>query len=283
MQVHYNKDTEFGPSGEEQVSSSIGIWAWFRSLRMPNLLLVVLLFVFGAEQAGALELCLAVLSGMLGGNWHNDWCDKQADAINRPGTNPLQNKKGRVAFLLILSPWIFTLALSLVWWQLLPAKLLPVMLALTFAYNKKLQHIPLIGNLSIALLIALTVWMALRPDLNQRTDYFLFIHLAFWATLAREWIKTIQDRMGDMLFKRNTGALLTDQQLRLSASAALAIALVPSFGLESMEKEPASFWLWGVWLGALLSVVALWKLSAKQSSLVLKVYMLYGLLGILLI
>ena len=281
--MHYHKDTEFGPSGEEQVSSSIGIWAWFRSLRMPNLLMVVLLFVFGAEQAGAQGLCLAVLLGMMGGNWHNDWCDKQADAINRPGTNPLLNKTGRVAFLLILSPWIGTMVLSLVWWQFLPAKLLPVMLALTFAYNKKLQHIPLLGNLSIAVLIALTVWMALRPDLNQRTDYFLFINLAFWTTLAREWIKTIQDRKGDMLFKRNTGALLTDLQLRIAASAALVIALAPSYGFESMENAPANFWLWGVWLGAFLSVVALWKLSAKQSALVLKVYMLYGLMGILLI
>jgi 4-hydroxybenzoate polyprenyltransferase len=281
-QVHYYKDTELEPLRREQVSQSIGIRAWVRSLRMPNLLLVVWLFVFGAEQTGELWLCLAIIAGMLGGNWHNDWCDKQADAINRPGTNPLHDKTGRVAFLLILSPWIFTLAVAVVWWQLLPAKLLPLMLALTFAYNKKLQHIPLVGNLSIALLIALTVGMALRPDLNQRTDYYLFINLAFWTNLAREWIKTIQDRKGDKLHKRNSGAIFTDQQLKIGACFCLVFALIPSLAMDFFEYSLKSLWLAGVWLGALGTFLSVWKLSAKHCSMTLKAYMAYGLMGILL-
>jgi geranylgeranylglycerol-phosphate geranylgeranyltransferase len=187
-----------------------------------------------------------------GGNVYNDLCDAEADRVNRPGTNAvglaISRRQAWIFYaLLTFSGMVLGLALSWVhrdsqsgaqsglavhsaWVGLLPM----ISALLLWAYSRRLQHMPLAGNLSVAVLIALAVlfpaWSAplwLQPaDWQEGSgrDVLAFALLAAFATWTREWIKDLQDRDGDRAAGGKTAALL------LSPSAnriGLLVTLLP--------------------------------------------------------
>lgn len=214
--------------------------AFLRLIRWPNLLMVILsmgLLLYLLIKSG---LGLAAGSGMTSGEFWllvvsvlltaiagyviNDLKDLKTDAINKPGKNvfeeTLTKKQGMVLY------WFFVLG------GILAGGVLSFMLGKTsyiliyiltagllWFYTARYQCQPLVGNLVVAFLSALSfglVWLYELMALQRysiavdRSHLFLvnklvliYMGFAFLVTLLREIVKDIEDEKGD----RQTGCL----------------------------------------------------------------------------
>jgi len=214
--------------------------AFLRLIRWPNLLMVILsmgLLLYLLIKPG---LGLAAGSGMTSGEFWllvvsvlltaiagyviNDLKDLKTDAINKPGKNvfeeTLTKKQGMVLY------WFFVLG------GILAGGVLSFMLGKTsyiliyiltagllWFYTARYQCQPLVGNLVVAFLSALSfglVWLYELMALQRysiavdRSHLFLvnklvliYMGFAFLVTLLREIVKDIEDEKGD----RQTGCL----------------------------------------------------------------------------
>jgi len=211
--------------------------AFFRIIRPVNLLIlafaqvaafavIALLGERAAQQwaSDAVPFGLLLASTLLvcaGGNIINDLFDRSADAINKPGRNPVGLELPvRLTWLLY---GLLTLAgaglglslglsLQLGWVSVLPAAAALVL----WAYSRALQHWPFAGNLAVSLLVSLTV---LLPGLyflpqDSPSKNIVSITLGYFAALAglstwtREWVKDLEDRPGDQRAGARTAALV---------------------------------------------------------------------------
>jgi len=74
---------------------------------------------------------------------------------------------------------------------------------LLYYYSKKLKGIPLIGNISVSILIAISILIIALFDVPLQNNFFIFktiyllIGFAFFLNLIREIIKDIEDIKGD--------------------------------------------------------------------------------------
>jgi len=74
---------------------------------------------------------------------------------------------------------------------------------LLYYYSKKLKGIPLIGNISVSILIAISILIIALFDVPLQNNFFIFktiyllIGFAFFLNLVREIIKDIEDIKGD--------------------------------------------------------------------------------------
>jgi len=211
--------------------------AFFRIIRPLNLLIlafaqvaafaVLVLLHEGplpllATEATAFGLLLAsTLLICAGGNMINDLLDREADAINKPGANPVGRELPLrltwiVYGLMTLAGAAIGLNLGLTrqlgWVSALPGAAALVL----WAYSRSLQHWPLAGNLAVALLVSLTVLLPALyfspQDSLSRTitgvtlGYFAL--LAGLSTWTREWVKDLEDRPGDQRAGSRTAALV---------------------------------------------------------------------------
>ncbi len=136
------------------------------------------------------------------GNLHNDYEDQQVDKINKPSkTFPYSKTSFWLLFLLLnsvsilLGFAIFTL-LHFAIYTLLPIFLL-------YVYNKYLQKIAIIGNITVAFLSSLILILAanISGALNTNIHFADYINLlilsSFLISLSRELIKDCIDIKGD--------------------------------------------------------------------------------------
>lgn len=176
--------------------------AWLQLARLPNAAVAAGGVWLGhaclpgpvAWKAAALgSLAMALLAAA--GNMHNDVADLPIDRVNQPG-RPLPS--GAIRPRAALAAAAFCLALSLGFAFALgrPAGWLAASMGLLlYVYNIRLKGSPLIGNLAVAALCALAVYL---PELPHRPDYTLMPALfAFLTTLAREVAKDAEDVEGD--------------------------------------------------------------------------------------
>lgn len=144
-----------------------------------------------AASLGSLAMALLAAAG----NAHNDLLDLPVDRVNRPD-RPLPSGRLRpaaaaaAAALLALASLACAAALG---WG--PALLTAAMACLLAAYNLRLKALPLVGNLAVALLCALAVYLPELPDAPARTGIPALF--ALLATLARELAKDAEDMPGD--------------------------------------------------------------------------------------
>jgi geranylgeranylglycerol-phosphate geranylgeranyltransferase len=176
---------------------------WIKLARLPN----------AVTAAGGVWLGHACLPGPLAwktaalgsaamaflaaaGNMQNDVLDLQADRINRPD-RPLPS--GRVArgAVLSVSMALYLLALSIGFALGESEGFLTLgMGMLLWLYNLKLKSMPLWGNLAVAALCALAIYL---PELGRFPDFTAIpVLFAFLTTLAREVAKDAEDVAGDM-------------------------------------------------------------------------------------
>ncbi|MEO7779900.1 MAG: UbiA family prenyltransferase [Fibrobacteria bacterium] len=165
------------------VTAGVGVWLGHACLPGP--------FAFKAAVLGS--VAMAVLAAA--GNMQNDVLDLQVDRINRPD-RPLPS--GRIA------PGIArgaALALYLAAILLASAlggpegSLTAGMVLLLCLYNLKLKTLPLWGNMAVAVLCALAIYL---PELGRFPDFTAIpVLFAFLTTLAREVAKDAEDVAGD--------------------------------------------------------------------------------------
>ncbi len=165
------------------VTAGMGVWLGHACLPGP--------LAWKAAALGSAAMALLAAAG----NMQNDVLDLQVDRINRPDRPLPSGRVGRgsalaaaialyilavlIAFTLGRSEGLLTFEMGLLLWL----------------YNRKLKALPLWGNLAVAVLCALAVYL---PELGRWPDYTAIpVLFAFLTTLAREVAKDAEDVAGD--------------------------------------------------------------------------------------
>ncbi len=212
----------------------------FRLIRFINLLIIVItmlgvvdyLVVFTSNFQEHFNLWILILTTVFiaaGGNVINDYFDIRADRINRPESVVIGKyiKRrwaivlhwifncigiiGGIYFLFVLGTWVIliihTISTATLWW-----------------YSVWLKKIPLIGNIVIASLIVLVIFMTVYyiPFGFKNYDFraidhhfghlylrkldviFWFAFIGFLLNLAREIVKDAEDIKGDQVIHAKT-------------------------------------------------------------------------------
>ena len=228
-----------------------------RLIRLPNLVVVAItqclvyyrLLRPALEQEGItpvltpikfIELLIVTLMITTSGYLVNDLVDTRTDAVNRPGTNPV-DRLGRdlvVWFYCVamLAGFLVTMLLAfrlqerqLVW-------IFPVAIGLLTLYSTSIKKIPAVGNLLVALYCAgvpgilllaerVPMYRLYQTDPGSAVATLrivgLFMVFAFVATLLRELVKDLEDIEGD----REVGRRTLPIALGVTRSRTLALVL----------------------------------------------------------
>jgi 4-hydroxybenzoate polyprenyltransferase len=177
--------------------------------RFGNLIIIALSqyftagFLIGMHTLNDFKLFLLSISTVAiaaGGYIINDYYDVKIDYINKPDRVVIgKNITRRYAILLhiIISAFGVLVGFYLSW------KIAGVNLGSVFLlwlYSNTLKRLPFVGNLTVAFLTGLSVYLV---DLFYGTDnslVFIYALFAFFMTLIREVIKDMEDLKGDNSF-----------------------------------------------------------------------------------
>lgn len=172
---------------------------------------------------GAFFVCAA-------GNVLNDYLDVEADRINRPDRVLVRGALSRkTALRLVIAFNLIALITAMaVSWSLTGIALLTI--ALLVAYNFRLKKVPVLGNMTVALLAGMTFvtgGFAVAPDFAFRFPGPLVGTIfAFLFHLVREIIKDVQDTDGDRKAGWNSLALKVGARRSLTLALGLFVLLV---------------------------------------------------------
>ena len=210
---------------------------YLKLIRIENLLLIALMqlvikytFLNQADILQALSdwkyflLIIATLSIAAGGYIINDIYDVDVDTINKPnkvyiGTHISEKNAYNLYFALNVIGVGLGFYLSRTVNKPAIAAVFVICSALLYVYSNGLKQIPLVGNLVIAALAALSILVVglfnIYPfifDFNRNEMFSIlsviidYAILAFLLHFAREIIKTIEDIEGDKAFEITTVA-----------------------------------------------------------------------------
>jgi 4-hydroxybenzoate polyprenyltransferase len=192
-----------------------------------------------------LLLCFSIILVTASGNIINDIYDIKTDFVNQR-FRPLAQQKISItkAYGFYFALNIFALITSAyIGFKYQLPELLVVFFAVIlvlYLYSKFLKGIPLVGNLTVSLLVSFSFLLVVYVELftmpefrvsneikHWLTGYGIF---AFWANLNREWIKDCIDIKGDYAQQLSTLPILIGKSrmnmLIFSSTLALIIALV---------------------------------------------------------
>jgi 4-hydroxybenzoate polyprenyltransferase len=166
-------------------------------------------------------LTTSILLITIGGYLINDIYDIESDKINKPDkvyiTTIISIKNGLfLYFLTSIAGLILGFYLSINKNLNHLSGFFIVTVILLFIYTKILKKLPLIGNIIVALLVSLPIFLVYEFDhsmisikdifdnLFLSIIIFFYLLFAFLTTLIREIIKDLQDIKGDNTFKLKT-------------------------------------------------------------------------------
>ena len=166
-------------------------------------------------------LTTSILLITMGGYLINDIYDIESDKINKPGkvyiSTIISIKSGLfLYFLTSITGLILGFYLSINKNLNHLSGFFIVTVILLFIYTKILKKLPLIGNIIVALLVSLPIFLVYEFDhsmisikdifdnLFLSIIIFFYLLFAFLTTLIREIIKDLQDIKGDNKFKLKT-------------------------------------------------------------------------------
>ena len=170
-------------------------------------------------------LTTSILLITMGGYLINDIYDIESDKINKPGkvyiSTIISIKSGLfLYFLTSITGLILGFYLSINKNLNHLSGFFIVTVILLFIYTKILKKLPLIGNIIVALLVSLPIFLVYEFDhsmisikdifdnLFLSVIIFFYLLFAFLTTLIREIIKDLQDIKGDSKFKLKTLPIL---------------------------------------------------------------------------
>lgn len=158
---------------------------YFLSAHAPGVLLILTL--------SSATVCVAAAGNLL-----NDYVDRERDAINKPSKNYagfwIEHK---LIWPVYLSLNVFAIYLGFLLNLWLSVFIL-MTIVLMLVYNYSWKDLPIIGNLTIAFLTALS--LLLVRIVNRDIDAPVMLYYAMFAlflTWARELVKDLEDRVGD--------------------------------------------------------------------------------------
>jgi len=230
-----------------------------RLIRIVNCLLAALGVWIGAyltwltpEYYGPLIASIAAFFACAGGNVLNDLVDVEIDRINRPERVLVRGALTRQQALRLaigLNLLALLLAVSVSLEMLIMAG---ATVGLLVAYNLYLKRIPLVGNISVALMAGLTFLtggLAVDVSLAFRLPGPLIpMLLAFFFHLVREIVKDVQDQEGD----RRAG--IKSLPLVIGPSGSLLVAL----GLFVLLVILTTLPVFAGWFGRSYEIIAIY-------------------------
>ena len=145
-------------------------------------------------------LIISTSSIAAGGYVINDYYDIKIDMINKPERVVIgKNMERRTA--LALHFFLNTAAIIVGWSLSWKIGLIHVFSSvLLWAYSNQLKRMPLVGNLAVAFLSAMTLYVVAAFYGVHNWGLYLYMSFAFFFSLWRETIKDIEDRLGDESF-----------------------------------------------------------------------------------
>jgi 4-hydroxybenzoate polyprenyltransferase len=180
------------------------LWGLLRLVRFEKLLVVGVLVEMGVGASGrslhstsALAAIAVVISVLVFGNSTNDIFDQKADRYDKPH-RPLPSGRvtEKVAWLVTVAALAVALGIT---FSLLPALQLFVGLTITgsYLYSVSLKRIPVVGNLMVATLAALTVAFGCVATGSMSARVGILAVLIGLTILLFELVKTFEDKDGD--------------------------------------------------------------------------------------
>ena len=193
---------------------------YLKSVRITNLILLGVLFwgimyqTYNNEFSFCIDhllLFLAIISTTASGYLINNYYDIRSDEINGKSLLKLtSNYLIKGYFLHFILSFVFLVISNLDGGWFIFNLFLHVLLLL---YSLKLQHLPILGNLIVAILCAMVILIPMRLS-NQYFNFFnfnleensaiLYAVFCFIITLKREVIKDIEDYKGDKTIGSHT-------------------------------------------------------------------------------
>ncbi len=249
-------------------------------------------YILGVYEQYFILTCVVIVVIAYNGaaNAFNDYCDYEIDLINRPN-RPLS--RGMITSFQALSFAVILFAIGSVTAFQLPfyARLTAVGVAmpLIIIYSMRLKGTPLLGNISVAMILGLT-FVFCGLSFNKLGPMIMPAILAFGLTLVRELIKDIADVEGD-----NSAGLKT-LPLVIGKKKAITVAMIKAVLIGLVSLIPYYLNIYGNYYLILLVigveiplaiVVVLFMKSpsistARQSEKLLKFSTIIGLTAILI-
>ena len=249
-------------------------------------------YILGVYEQYFILTCVVIVVIAYNGaaNAFNDYCDYEIDLINRPN-RPLS--RGMITSFQALSFAVILFAIGSVTAFQLPfyARLTAVGVAmpLIIIYSMRLKGTPLLGNISVAMILGLT-FVFCGLSFNKLDPMIMPAILAFGLTLVRELIKDIADVEGD-----NSAGLKT-LPLVIGKNKAITVAMIKAVLIGLVSLIPYYLNIYGNYYLILLVigveiplaiVVVLFMKSpsistARQSEKLLKFSTIIGLTAILI-
>jgi 4-hydroxybenzoate polyprenyltransferase len=303
------------------------IW-YLKLIRFPNLLMVLLTmvltkyvlissFTFALCGVQFILLAISILCITASGYIINDVFDVAADKINKPTKVFIGNtisKKNALLLYAVLSilGLILGMYASYSKGNILYSLFFIGTIGLLYWYSKSLKRIAVLGNIVIAFLVTLTIFIVYIFDVeNTKTAsnlleaianffasisativVFIYGFFAFFMTLIREIIKDIEDMKGDYALKMKTLPILIGAQ-RTKNILLVISSLVFLFLLLLLKEELLHIKLL-LWYTVLFIILPfawfLYILFTSKTikdfhllSKLMKVIMLFGILSMVLL
>lgn len=182
-----------------------------------------------------------------------------------------------------------------------------VMASMLYFYATYLQNQWFLGNLTVALVVALglcsiIIFDLLSIDINQLTTQHVivikvmmdYVYFGFLITLIREITKDLQDQVGDQKLGANTLPIWLGQKpTKLIITSLIVVLVALVFGYAYENLIPNNLYLSTLYLFALIiapliwSLVYLWQQTShdkyKILSQIYKLVMLFGIISVAVI
>jgi 4-hydroxybenzoate polyprenyltransferase len=293
--------------------------AFFRLIRWKNLLLLIYLQIllkfslFSTFEITTnlsvfqfVTLLFSIILITAAGYIINDIFDLKSDLINKPQkvivTNYFSVESAQHFYLIVNTLGIVSgIGLSLSMQKPTYSFIFIGASLLLYFYSKKLKSKPLIGNITVSFLVALSIVILYFFDLNfaiqneaqQLVIYIILLltSFAFFINLVREIVKDIEDINGDYSMKMNTLPILlgVSRSKKIAAFLCLFLLVLLLFIVvkyASIYKFTALylllFTMFPILYVALKLLSAKTKKDFKTLSLILKLVMFLGINSLLI-
>lgn len=262
-------------------------------------------------------LIITTLIIAAGGNIINDYFDVKADLQNRPDTVVVGRfiKKRWAILLHLIFNFVGIMGGLYFFFRFHTSNILFIHFFTTgvlWWYSVRLKKIPLIGNITIAALILLVIYMTLiylpygfpsfsfesvqndphfgSLNINKTSVIIYYAFIGFTLNLAREIIKDTEDIKGDELINAKTLPMIigVPNTIRIVGAIMLIYPLIYFLGLGLHFQEIALQKLWPLTLAAIVCCMGIlplffpknhWIIPIKQA---LKITMILGILYLFL-
>lgn len=272
-------------------------------VRWPNLLMMMIsqylaaIFLIGpaSQYLSILRdldlafICLGTISVAAAGYIINDYYDVKIDYINKPDrvvVGKLLKRRSAMFIHLGLN------ALGVVAGALVSLKIAVIDFIAAiwlWGYSNQLKRMPLVGNLSVALLSAMSIAIVEIHYQSGNSLVYIYALFAFFISLIREILKDIEDLKGDQTFGCKTLPVIwgtrNTKYLLFLVIVLFVVCLLQI--LKGIESQNIYLYFMVMIIPAIIFIYKLWIADTKrqfgQLSSFLKLLMLSGILSMTLV